>query len=108
MPMAVVELAAACVRFVSSKSKVPLDFTPETLSLLDQYVRDARTEVASNPAALELLQASIGAYLGEVIRRAHGGLWDATGEHDGWRILMTSVFLSFNPVGMAREALLLD
>ena len=108
MPAAVAELAAACVRYAATKYGVPLDFTQDTLSVLDQYVRDARAEVVAKPASLPLLQATIGAYLGEVIRRAHRGLWESEGEHDAWRVLFTRVYLSFNPIGMAREALLED
>jgi hypothetical protein len=91
---------------VASKYGVPLDFSPDTLSLLDQYIRDARPEVAQKPESLDLLQATLGAYLGEVIRRVHHGVWEAEGEHDVWRVLMTRVYLAFNPIGMVREALL--
>ncbi len=104
-PPAVAELAAACVRFVAAKYKVPLDFEPETLSLLDQYVRDGREELAAKPETLDLLQASIGAYLGETMRRAFGAAWFCDGDHDGWRLDFTYVYLTFNPIGMAREAL---
>jgi hypothetical protein len=106
-PPAVAELAAACVRFVATKYKVPLDFEPETLSLLDQYVRDGRAELASKPEAIDLLQGTIGAYLGETMRRAFGGTWFCDGDHDGWRLDFTYVYLTFNPIGMAREALML-
>jgi hypothetical protein len=105
-PDHVAELAASCARFVLSKYKVPLDGTSDTLSLVDQYVRDARADLNVKPEALELLTATIGAYLGEVIRRAYGGTWYAIGDYDGWRLDMTRVFLTFNPLGMAREALL--
>ncbi len=113
MPAPVAELSAACVRFVASKYGVPLDFGPDTLSLVDQYVRDAREELAGKSEGdrqghLVLLQASIGAYLGEVIRRAHRGVWYCEGEHDGWRVRMTRVYLEMNPIGMAREALTLE
>jgi hypothetical protein len=108
MPGPVAELAASCVRFAAAKYGVPLDFTPDTLSIVDQYVRDARADVTAKPQSLDLLQASIGAYVGEVIRRAHHGLWRCEGEYDGWRIYMTRVYLAFNPIGMAREALLLE
>jgi len=107
-PPAVAELAAACARFVASKYKVPLDFEPETLPLIDQYVRDARTELLAKPEAIDLIQASIGAYLGEVMRRAFGATWFCDGDHDGWRLDFTFVFLTFNPIGMAREALSLE
>lgn len=107
-PDAVADLAAACARFVHAKYRVPLDGTSDTLSLLDQYVRDARADIVVKPDTLDLLVASIGAYLGEVMRRAYGGTWFAVGDYDGWRLDMTRVFLTFNPLGMAREALALE
>jgi hypothetical protein len=106
-PAAVAELFASCVRFVGAKYKIALDFSPDTLSVVDQYVRDAREDLKIKPEALDLLQATIGAYLGEVLRRAFGGEWFCDGEHDGWRLDMTYVYLTFNPIGMAREALML-
>jgi hypothetical protein len=106
-PVAVAELAAACVRFVATKYKVPLDFEQETLSLVDQYVRDARAELVAKPESLDLLSASIGAYLGETLRRAFGATWFCEGDYDGWRLDFTFVYLTFNPIGMAREALML-
>lgn len=105
-PQPVAELAASCVRFVTSKYKVPLDFTPDTLSLLDQYLRDARADVAARPETVDLVTAAAGAYLGEVIRLRFGGYWQATGDHSAWRVLLSHVYLAFNPIGMAREALL--
>jgi hypothetical protein len=116
-PAQVQELAAACVRFVATKYKVALDFTPDTLSLVDQYARDSRdASAAEDPqqaeerlvSAMPILEGAIGAYLGEVIRRAHGGIWDADGDPSTWRVLMTRVYLSFNPIAMAREALTLE
>ena len=53
------------------------------------------------------MQASIGAYLGETMRRAFGATWFCDGDHDGWRLDFTYVYLTFNPIGMAREALML-
>ena len=106
-PPAVAELAAACVRFVATKYKVPLDFEPETLSVVDQYVRDGRAELSAKPETLDLLQASIGAYFGETLRRAFGATWFCDGDHDGWRLDFTYVYLTLNPIGMAREALIL-
>lgn len=106
-PDAVAELAASCARFVHAKYKVPMDGTTDTLSLLDQYVRDAREAILVKPDTVDLLQATIGAYLGEVIRRAHGGEWFSDGDYDGWRLMSHDVYLTFNPIGMAREALLL-
>lgn len=106
-PREVAELAASCVRFVGAKYKVALDFTPDTLSLVDQYLRDARAEAAARPETVELVTAAAGAYLGEVIRLRFGGYWQTGGDHSAWRVLLSRVYLAFNPIGMAREALLL-
>jgi len=106
-PEAVSELSASCARFVLAKYGVPLDGTSDTLSILDQYVRDARADLLIQPASLPLLQATIGAYFGEVLRRAFDAAWFASGEHDAWRLDFREVYLTFNPIGMAREALTL-
>jgi hypothetical protein len=106
-PPAVAELAAACVRFVATRYGIHLDFTPETLSLVDQWVRDARSELKARPELLELVQSAAGGYLGEVVRRTFGALWKTDGEHPDWRLLLSHVYCAFNPIGMAREALLL-
>ena len=107
-PPPVAELAAACVRFVGTRYGVALDFAPETLSFVDQWLRDARSEVTARPEAVVLLQAAAGAYLGEVIRLAFGGKWITGDDHAAWRLRLSSVYCAFNPIGMAREALLLE
>jgi hypothetical protein len=111
-PERVAELYAACTRFVASKYKVPLDGTPDTLSLLDQYVRDAREAVRERPETIELVAPAIGAYLGEILRHMSWTLaptapaeWWAEGDYDGWRLYFKNVYLAFNPIGMAREAI---
>jgi hypothetical protein len=107
-PDNVAELSRACERFVLTRFDVRLDYTQDTLSLVDAYVREARAELATKPEIVTLLQGAIGAYLGEVIRRTFGGSWFAEGEEDGWRVDLTRAYLTFNPIGMAREALLLQ
>jgi hypothetical protein len=107
-PPQVAELCAACARFVASRYKVALDGTLETLSLLDQYVRDGREAVRARPEAIDLVAPAVGAYLGEVMRHQFGAEWFAEGSHDAWRLYFTHVFLAFNPIGMARDALLLE
>lgn len=105
-PAAIAEAVSACVRYVHAKYGVLLDGTQDTLSLLDQYVKDARIEIAVKPEALELLATSAGAYLGEVIRHELDGEWFAEGDPSGFRLYFSRVFLTFNPVGMVREALM--
>jgi hypothetical protein len=104
-PEKVAELCAACIRFVASKYKVPLDGTPDTLSLVDQYVREAREAVRERPESIDVVAPAVGAYLGEVMRQQFGGEWFAEGDYAAWRLYFTNVFMAFNPIGMAREAI---
>ena len=103
-PPRVAELCAACMRFVASKYKVALDGTPDTLSLLDQYVRESREAAQVRPESIELVAPAIGAYLGEVMRQEFGGEWWAEGDFDAWRLYFANVYLAFNPLGMGHEA----
>jgi hypothetical protein len=104
-PPQVAELCAAAMRFVAHKYKVALDGTPETLSLVDQYVRDARDAVRERPESIDLVAPAVGAYFGEVARQAFGAEWYAEGDHDAWRLYFKNVYVAFNPIGVGREAL---
>src|SRR5262249_52363999 len=95
-PPPVAELCTACARYVASKYKVGLDGTPETLSLVDQYVRDAREAVKERPEAIEIVAPAVGAYFGEVVRQTFGAEWFTGGTHDAWRLYFTNVYLAFN------------
>lgn len=106
-PAEVTELAAACVGFVSRAIGFALDFTPETLPVLDHYVKGVRAETATKPEIVALVAPAIGAYLGEVIRRHAPLRWFCPpGEHQRWRLEFEQVFLSMNPIGAAMEAIL--
>jgi hypothetical protein len=110
-PAAVADLAAACIRYVATRYGAELDFSPETLSFVDQWVRDARAELARRPEVADVVQSAAGAYLGEVIRRTFGGAWilpHDPGDLAGWRLGLATVYCAFNPLGMAREALTLS
>jgi hypothetical protein len=108
-PPEVAELAEACVTYVERETKIRLDFTPETLPLLDHWLRQRRNDLGlSKDEILGLIAAPAGAYLGEVARRALRLGWFAPpGEYRRWRIELEDVFLSMNPIGAAMEALLL-
>lgn len=108
-PQDIADLSSACVRYVAARYGVTLDFSPDTLSLVDQWIRDAHGERKGRAELTALVQSTAGAYLGEVIRRAFGGVWrtgDAT--MADWRLCLSTVYCAFNPIGMAREALLLE
>lgn len=105
-PQTVLELAAACVRFVSAAVKVEPDFQPETLPLVDHYLSEARSAVQQRPETLPLVANAVGAYLGEVVRRVHPCWWRLEGaEPMQWRLEFRDVYLSFAPMQVAAAAL---
>jgi hypothetical protein len=105
-PEVIDDLAAACVRFVHDTIKVELDFTPETLPLLDHYLGVAREIVAEKLELRELIFRAAGAYFGEVLRRRLNGYWlMPTEDVHSWRVCGRHVFLAVNPVGVIAEAI---
>jgi hypothetical protein len=104
-PGVIADLVSSCVRFVHAKYGVLLDGTQDTLSLLDAYVNEARLSAAERPETLPLTAAAIGAYFGEVVRLTFGATWVTVGDHDTWKLCLNHVYLAFNPIGTAMEAL---
>jgi hypothetical protein len=102
-PPEVHELAQACVGFVQQAVGFTLDYTAETLPVLDHYLR-GQTRAAG--AAAELVTATAGAYFGEVVRRRMPAVrWHSpAGEYRDWRLEFEPFFLWFNPLGSAVEA----
>jgi hypothetical protein len=98
------ELADACVQYVQKATGVALDFQADTLPLLDHYL----AQVPKNDEAVRSLVApAAGAYFGEVVRRAFPCRWHAPVDDFGaWRIEFENVFLHFNPVALAHEAIM--
>ena len=97
------ELAGACITYVHRAIGIELDFTPETLPILDHYL----LQVGKTEEGLtDLIVASAGAYFGEVLIRTLGQMrWHIeANDLDNWRIEVDHVFLFFNPLGMVREA----
>jgi len=107
-PPIILELLASCHRMVAAAVGVPMDGTGDTLSLLDHYVQSARAEVLVKPELQAVLEQSIGAYFGEMARQSYGGFWHMPAEPAEWRVRLSTVYLTFNPLGVAREALLND
>lgn len=106
VPNEVVDLATACIASVNKTVGIELDFTPETLPLLDHYAK----EVLDCPEdeLLALTAPLCGAYFGEVVRRRfEAARWHAPNdEHALWRIEFERVFLYFNPIGVALDVIL--
>lgn len=108
-PRPVLDLAAACVRQVLAAHRVELDFTPDTLPILDHYVREARASLGARPEALPLLAHAAGVYLGEVVRRCHASWWRLDGNDPGaWRIEFRDAYMAFYPVQVVHTALTRD
>lgn len=106
LPELVSELAGSCVRFVHGAVGVQLDFTHETLPVLDHYLRNARVEVQQRPETADLLTQSLGAYFGMVLAAGFGGLWrvPSTDVHE-WFLYLQPAFLAVNPIGVACDVL---
>lgn len=104
-PPVILELAGACVAAVANATRLELDFTQDTLPVLDHYLQTAK---GPRDEILGLVAPMCGAYFGEVVRRNLGpARWHAKAdEYVGYRLEFERFFLWFNPIGIALEALL--
>lgn len=102
MPQEVEDLAMMACRNVQQVIGVEPDFTPETLPLVDQYMRQLPKD--SSAAVTELVLSTVGCYFGEVTRLLLNGRWAIS--HDPprrWRVELNNCFFHFRPVGMTGE-----
>jgi hypothetical protein len=105
-PGPVVELAEACVRFVEAALGIRLDFSPETLPVLDHYVGTRRAELVSKPEMIGLVARAAGAYFGEVVRRRFRSFWHVESDDpSAWELRFEPVYLAFGPVAVADDAI---
>lgn len=107
-PEVVQDLADGCVKYVEQATGVELDFTQDTLPVLDHYLERVPEEAGEEVLALVIPMC--GAYFGEVVRRhMPDGRWHVAGEqYERWRVEFNACFLHFNPIGMVLEALMRD
>ncbi|MEM9068439.1 MAG: hypothetical protein AAGE52_08025 [Myxococcota bacterium] len=107
VPTHVQDLATACVASAKAVVNIELDFTTDTLPILDHYAQQALGEDATQEQALGLIAPMCGAYFGEVVRRRFEMLrWHAPpDEYGGWRLEGENIFVYFNPIGVALEVL---
>ena len=104
-PPTVLEYAARAVEYVQRALGLPLEYDSDTLPLLDHYLGTVPTD---QPAALELVVATSGAYFGEVVRRRLGGRWESTGEEvSEWRVILPTG-VEFSPAGFVAAAIARD
>jgi hypothetical protein len=105
-PEPIVELVVACVHFVKDALDIELDFTAETLPVLDHYLAMARQSLSERTELRELIWRFAGAYFGELVRRRYNGFWHLPSlDVHTWRLQQRQVLLSFNPVGAVAEAM---
>lgn len=112
-PAPIEDLAHACVRFVERAVGVKLDFTPDTLPLLDHYLLGARkvtaeTEETSGAVTQELVAQAAGAYFGEVVRRRYASWWRLGASADDHRLEFHRASMVAYPVAMMKDALSLE
>lgn len=105
-PEAIADLVRACLSYVKRSLGTDLDFTPETLPLLDHYLAEVREALEDKPELAELTAQAAGAYFGEVLRRQMRGFWRTpTANLHDYQVCSSVAFVSINPFGVAYDAL---
>jgi hypothetical protein len=105
-PEVIQDLARSCQDYVKKAVGVELDYTADTLPLLDHYIAAVRADILEREELRGLVAHAVGAYFGEVVRRTFGGFWrmPSANVHD-WAVCARPVFLSINPMAVALDAL---
>lgn len=113
VPARVREYADQVVEYVRRALGITLEFDSDTLPLLDHYLRTIDPDVTNGqPATVQLVIATAGAYFGEVVRRRLGGRWEIildedsppSGEPLRWRVVLPTG-LNFSPAGFVAAAI---
>ena len=104
-PEVIDDLARACQSYVREAIGVELDYTRDTLPLLDHYLSTIRADVRERGELRQLVAHAVGAYFGEVMKRTIGGFWrmPSANVHD-WAVCARTVFMSVNPMAVAYDA----
>jgi hypothetical protein len=101
-PPQVAEFARQTVEYVKRALGLELAYDSDTLPLLDHYLRSVPD---NQPATIELLATTSGAYFGEVVRRRMGGRWDTSSEDIAeWRVFLPTG-INFSPAGFVAAAI---
>ncbi|HSR96683.1 MAG TPA: hypothetical protein VLM79_06500 [Kofleriaceae bacterium] len=101
VPPRVREYADQVVAYVQRALGIRLEYDSNTLPVLDHYLR---TVPEDQPAALQLVVATSGAYFGEVVRRHLGGRWELGNKEAEWRIVLPTG-INFSPAGFVAAAI---
>jgi hypothetical protein len=85
---------------------VLLDYSTETLPVLDHYLREAGSPGANLPETTLLLATVAGCYLGEVLRARHPLQWNLDHEEPlHWSLTSQDASITIFPVAIARIAI---
>ena len=105
-PDPIPEYVNACLEYVRRATGFELDFSGETLPVLDHYVGTVRETLTERPELAQLVSRATGAYFGEVVRTIIPGFWrvPSASVHD-WQLCSRVAYLWVNPVGIAYDAL---
>ena len=101
VPPRVREYADQAVSYVRRALGIQLEYDSNTLPVLDHYLRNVPED---QPAALQLVVATSGAYFGEVVRQRLGGRWELADQEAEWRIVLPTG-LNFSPIGFVAAAI---
>ncbi len=105
VPPRVREYAEQVVTYVRRALGVTLEYDSDTLPVLDHYLRTVQeTAGTEQPATLQLIIVTAGAYFGEVVRRRMGGRWELSEQDIEWRMVLPTG-LNFAPAGFAAAAI---
>jgi hypothetical protein len=95
-------LADQCVDLVAEQFGRQLDWSPESLSTLDEVCAELLADGPLTDERLDLWWKLIGAYTGEVAIRTHGGTWV---EHEGTVPAVSVLGITGFPFGLASRVL---
>ncbi len=105
-PEKIRELASACEDYVERALGFRLDYSVETLSVVDEYARQVRESLDDRPELMALTAQAVGAYFGEVLCRTMPGFWRLPSQNIvDWQVCLGHVFVWLNPIGIAYDAL---
>jgi hypothetical protein len=105
-PAQVAEFASALLEFVRRTVGMTLDYSEETLPVVDHYLDQAKATTLAAEVK-DLLAPAAGCYFGEVLRRKYGAHWliDDAADPLTWRLGLAPCFMVMHPVAMAACAL---
>jgi hypothetical protein len=84
------KLATEAVNWVKADRGITLDYSPDSIKIIDEELVRIQKLSASvqNQSGYRVMSLSYGAYIGEVLRRQHGGTWAETIEGQSGRYLL--------------------